>query len=96
MITAKVIITMGAAFGALTTMAFGAWKALDYTELRPALIKELRMSQSSIEDLSQSVLLIKFQLLREKQKLGNLTFEEQQELCRISRVLGYVGVQGCP
>ena len=95
MISTKTIITTGAVFAAMSSMAFGAWKALDYTDLRPVLIREYRVSQQQIEEMSKSILLIRFQNLMEQRERGGLGFADQQELCRIARVLGFVGVPGC-
>lgn len=95
MISTKTIITAGAVFAAISSMAYGAWAALDYTDLRPVLVKEFRTSQQQLEEMSKSILLLRFQNLMEARERGGLGFSDQQELCRISRVLGFVGVPGC-
>ena len=95
-----------AIFIAVSTLGGGAWAIGEFTGLRPATIKELHESETKLaqnaedalqklDNLSDAMLLIKFQLLSEKQKRGGLEFSEMQELCRIVRVLGYVGVPGC-
>lgn len=96
MITTKKILTAGAVVAALSSMSYAAWSALDYTELRPVLIREYRITQQAIDEIGKSVLLLRFQNLMEAQKRGGLSFADRQELCRIARVLGYVGVPGCP
>ena len=96
MISTSNILLAGALFGAVSSMGYGTWKVLDYTELRPITLKEYHITQQQLDGLSNSYLLIRFQILMEKRKQqGLVSFEEQQEICRIARVLGYVGVPGC-
>ena len=95
MIKAKTILTTAAVLAACATIIGTTWAALDYTDLRPILSREFRVTQQQLEDQSKSILLIRFQLLMQKKKQGLWTFDDQQELCRIARVLGYVGVPGC-
>jgi len=92
-----------AALGAIGTAAWAFGTATGY---RPALISELHESESklvqsdknteqTLENLSNAMLLIRLQLLMKERELGGLSFQDQQELCRIARILSYVGVPGC-
>lgn len=83
------------------------WYSMDYIQVRPIIKREFVYSRSEVDErnkvltaqldqANQAILLIQFQLLMQKREYGGLTFAEQQELCRLAYVLGYVGVPGCP
>ena len=71
------------------------WAAADYTGVRPILKKELASIVETQQQLSENVLLLRFQILMSKNEKGVLTFDERQELCLIVRQLNYVGVEVC-
>jgi hypothetical protein len=48
------------------------------------------------QQLTTSVVELKFQTLATKKKLGHLDFMEQQQYCQIAKKLEYSGVEGCP
>lgn len=91
---------------AVTTISYAGWKIGDYTKVRPVLLNEYVeyqiQQQKFIEKLQeqqsqtlQSVLQLRFQTLMLQKQYGELTFAEQQELCRVSKTLEFVGVPGC-
>lgn len=94
------IIQISATVTACLALTATAWGALEYTDLKPVLSRDFRpalaMLEAQIENLSKAQLLIRFQQLDQKLKFNPLTFEEDQERCRIARVLNYVNVPGCP
>jgi len=104
--TGKQILYWGSIAAAISAITTVAWGFGEFTGVRPAMIKELQSVQlqligdldsakSQIDQLSNSLLLLQFQDLMKKREYAPLTFIEQQEMCRIARVLGYVGVPGC-
>jgi ribosomal protein L29 len=90
----------GAVVGSLGVIVAGIASTLAFTDLKPVLARDFRIVQAQLEaqidNLSKAQLLIRFQQLEQKLKFGPLTFDEEQERCRIARVLGYVNVPGCP
>ena len=88
---------VGLITGSITALTAG-WYAMDYTGVRPVIKRELVQMQDQSEQLTQSVLLLRFQTLMLKKqwsKGGDWTFADQQELCALARTLQYVGVPGC-
>ena len=91
------IVRIGAIVTAASVIAGTAWAIADYTDTRPVLEKELIQLQRQAEDLSQSVLSVRFWLLMDRLKInGQLTLEEQRELCKLAKELQYIGIPGCP
>lgn len=80
---------------ALSVVGGSLWAAGDYTGVRPVLKNEIIKIQQTVEQTNLILLQLRFQVLMQKQQYGGLTFQEQQELCSISRSLGYVGIPGC-
>jgi hypothetical protein len=89
------ILKAAALLAAVTAICGSAWAFMDYTEVRPVMIREFRVAQQQLEDMSQSVLLLQFQLLLETKKFRELTVEEQIRLCRIAEALKFPGAPGC-
>lgn len=77
-----------------TSLAIAGWTTADYLQIRPIIKREFIPAMDQLEKVQQSVMLMQFQYLIEKQKHQPLTMEEQMQLCAISRVLG-ITVQGC-
>lgn len=91
------IIKLGGTVSALLMMGGLLWAAGDKTGYRPVIKAEFMTVEQQLEQMSKSVLLLQFQyLMAKKESGGGLTFDEQQQLCRISYALGFVGVPGCP
>jgi len=84
----------GAVMASIALLAAG-WKAADYTEVRPVILKEFKLRMAQMESLEKQVWLQRFLFLQTKQQNGGLTFLEQQEMCQIARNLGFTGVPGC-
>lgn len=100
------IPVIAATLAGITSISWAGWKAGDYTELRPVILKEYieyqLQQQQFIEKLQeqqaqtlQSVLQLRFQTLMLQKQYGALTFAEQQELCQVAKTLEFVGVPGC-
>jgi hypothetical protein len=84
-----------ATLAALTLIGGSLWAAGDYTGIRPVMKNEFIKIQQSVDQTNLILLQLRFQVLRQKQQYGSLTFEEQQELCGVARALQYVNVPGC-
>ena len=80
---------------AATTIGTTTWYVGDFTGVRPVYKKEILFVQSEIDQLTQNQLWIQFNFLMQKRQFGGLTFEEQQQLCKVAKLLNYVGVPGC-
>ena len=81
---------------ALVTLSGFAWAGLDYLEIRPITKKEFLQISSVQQQISQSLLLMRFQIIRNKQEFtGTLTFDELQEMCQIAQQLNYFGIAEC-
>jgi hypothetical protein len=82
---------------ATATAAGIIWAVADYTEVRPVIVKEFNEQISVVQNNSHSILLIRFQFLKSKQKITQLlTFEELNEMCAIAQELGFTaGMPEC-
>ena len=80
---------------AVFTLLGALWAAADYTNVRPVLKHELIGFIETQKQLSENVLLLRFQVLMQKSEQGKLTFAEHQELCSIVRQLQFVGIKEC-
>lgn len=79
---------------AISTVAAFSWAAGDYLGIRPIIKREFTPAMDQMQQIQQSVMLMQFQFLIEKQRHQPLTTEEQMQLCAIARVL-QIAVQGC-
>lgn len=98
MIPLASMIRVGKWVATVAPLAAGMWYFGDYTEVRPALLKELHMAQMQIEELSKGQVLLQFNMLMEKYKMqGYLDQSDQMQLCTAAQVLGYPlsAVPGC-
>lgn len=95
MINTKTILSFSGLLAALIAIGTAAWAAMDYTQIRPVLLREFAQLEQSQQQTVQSLLLLRFQFLMQKLTYGGLTFAEQQELCQVALQLNYVGVPGC-
>lgn len=86
------IVAIVVGVGTLSSMV---WAASDYLEVRPITKKEFAAFVETQKQLSENVLLLRFQQLFQKSEFSALTFQERQEMCRIAKQLDYVGVPGC-
>jgi len=101
--TVKAIITAGAVFGAISSIAYGAWKFGDYTGVRPIIKLEFSKFRDSefklaMDQAQQNTLAIvknEFGYLQDKLKYGELTFEEKESRCKAAQILEYTTVEGC-
>ncbi len=91
----KRIIQLGAIVAAFVAVGTAAWSAGDYLRIRPVLKSEFELVMNQVQQNTQAVLRITFDNLTRKREYGGLTFDEQQNLCRIAAALEYVGVPGC-
>jgi len=57
--------------------------------------KILESLSETQQQLTTSVIELKFQTLATKRKLGELDFMENQQYCQIAKKLEYSGVEGC-
>ena len=97
----KLINKYGAAAGSLAAIGVvlsGIWWFLDYTQLRPALLREVKADeeivaqnfkvvQLSLEQTSQGVQWLQYDNLRNKLAVTPLTPKEQHDLCAIAKQL---------
>ena len=91
------IVRIAAIITACSVVGGAAWGIADYTETRPVLEREFVKLQQQAEDMSQSILAVRFWLLMDRLKInGQLTLEEQRELCKLAKELQYIGIPGCP
>lgn len=86
----------------------GLWFILDYLQVRPVLIREVKVDeevvaqnfkvvQLSLEQTSQSVLWLQYDNLKNKLSVTTLTPKEQHDLCAVTKQLGVPPlIQGCP
>lgn len=86
--TGKFVAAIGVVSGAMYTVG-------DSTGYRPIIKNEFRLVMEQMQQNSQAVLQIQFQLLEEKRQRGGLTFLELQQYCDLAKTLGYVQVPGC-
>lgn len=95
--SAKIVITAGAVFAALSSLSWGAWQFGDYTEIRPIIKREFKVALTQTEQNTQALLWIKFQILDDKFKKGGLSLDEMKERCDIAKILNYPStfVPGC-
>ena len=91
----KRLLQISACVAAISALAGTLWAAGDYLAIRPVLKREFQQAMVQIEQLSAAMLRVQFDNLMRKREYGGLTFDEQQDLCRISTALEYVGVPGC-
>lgn len=100
------ITATAAILAAVSSISWAGWKAGEYTELRPVILKEyieyqiqqqefIKQLQVQQSQTLQSILQLRFQTLMLQKQYGQLTFAEQQELCRVAKTLEFVGVPGC-
>ncbi len=92
----------GALAGSLTAIiafAGGVYAAVDAANVRPAWkFEHLELQaelKAQLNENRRAIALFRFQYLWEKSKHNRLTFDEQQELCQLARLLDYRNVQGC-
>jgi hypothetical protein len=84
------LATVGSAsVGVLAILA-----AMNYFEIRPIVVKELKATEVRVAANTRAVQLIRWQLLNEKRQNQGLTVSELVEFCELSRALGLKG-QGC-
>lgn len=93
MISNKITLAAAVVTG-ISALATAGWTAGDYLGIRPIMKREFIPAMDQLEKVQQSVMLMQFQYLIEKQKHQPLTTEEMMQLCAISRVLG-IRVDGC-
>jgi hypothetical protein len=92
----KTIISAAAVLAALTSISWAAWQLGEYTELRPAIYKELHLVMDKVEQSQQTLLLIRYQILDAKLNQGGLTVSESIERCQIAKILEYpLTIVGC-
>jgi hypothetical protein len=92
-----IVQIIGVITGSITTVT-AAWLAMDYTGVRPIVKREFAQVQEQVDQVTKSILQLRFQTLMLKKQWGDVrewTFADQQELCALSRTLQYVGVPGC-
>lgn len=91
--------TIGIITGVIA-LAAGAWAAGDFMEVRPVIKREFRLAMDQMQQTSESVLLLQFQVLVQKRQYGGLTIQEQSTLCQVVAALNYSGeevkrITGC-
>lgn len=83
-------------FMATTALLGSVWAAGDYTGVRPIIKNEFIRISEVQQQISQSILLMRFQIIRNKREVtGTLTFDELQEMCQIAQQLNYFGIPEC-
>lgn len=99
----KIVATITALSGG----AVATWPVISYSELYPVLAKSYRMDQSKLliaqnelkeqlEDVGRTLLHLRYMSLKdEREAKGFLSFNDQQELCRLAKVLDYHPTPGC-
>lgn len=82
-------------WGGAIALAGGLWTYADKTDMTWPTKKQFAQLQMELQEVSKSTLLLRFQFLQAKKESGGgLSFDEEQERCRIAVVLKYVNV-GC-
>lgn len=93
------LVKYGVAAGAFSSILAVAWPVLSYSELYPILAKSYNIAQvqtdQQLEEMSKAILHLKYMNLLNEKNNGGLSFNDQQEFCRIARVLGYTKAPGC-
>jgi len=83
-------------FMATTAVLSTVWAAGDYTGVRPVIKNEFIRISDIQQQLSQSILLMRFQIIRNKLEVtGTITFAELQEMCQIAQQLNFFGITEC-
>lgn len=88
---------MGTILGVVTALSVtvgGVFAGLEYTGLRPVVLKEFAELQLQVQSNSQTLALQRWQWLNEKRRIQGLSIIEQIEYCKLSRLLGIRG-EGC-
>lgn len=82
-------------YGGAVLLAGSLWAIGDRNDLTWPTKYQFAQLQQQLNEVSKSTLLLRFQFLQSKKASGGgLTFDEEQERCRIAVVLQYVNV-GC-
>lgn len=102
------IVSLSKTAAAVTSLGGLIWVGADTIDRRPVLeyeaIKMADLLESKLFKMQeQQVEIIKsinssrfWNLIDRKKAQGSLSFEEQQELCRVAKQLNYVGIEDCP
>jgi len=88
------ILTVSLYLGAFSGVAAAAWTVGEFTETRPALLKELRAVMAQTEQNTYSINVRELSDLEEKRKISTLTVEENIRRCVLARAVGWP-VEGC-
>lgn len=92
----SVVAAIGIILGAAYSVDLGPVLTRDlakYDREQKEQFKELR---TMAENATRLGMVAQFNILYEKKlKCDCLTFQEQQDLCRLARELAYTGIQGC-
>lgn len=88
------LVVIASIIGGASTFAAASWTAGDYLGIRPIIKKEFMPAMDQMQKMQESIMLMQFQYLLEKQKHQPLSTEEMMQLCAYARVLG-IAVQGC-
>jgi len=91
----KRLLQISAALAAVAAISGTLWATSDYLGVRPVIKREFQEAMNQLQQNSEAILRIQFENLMAKRKYGELSFDEQQDLCRIAKALKYVGVPGC-
>jgi uncharacterized membrane protein len=102
------VVNMAKVVTAVTSLGGMVWVGADSIDRRPVLEYEVKQMADLLDsklfsiqeqqiEIGKFMNSTRFSNLMEKLKVnGTLSFEEQQELCRIARELDYTGIPGCP
>lgn len=91
----KTVREVGMTVGAIVLISGFLLTVGNATGYRPVMIKELEPTLEQLKELSDSVLLLRFQKLQEKRDQGGLMFYDMQEYCKIGQALAFLAVDGC-
>ena len=89
------ILTIAAYVTAFSVVSAAAWGVGEYTELRPAFIKELNVVIAQTQQLAKSVQWIELENLEKQKEHGILSNQENQKRCELAYMLRAFNVKDC-